>query len=146
MSVPRLDWKQYFLDFCEHHGGYPVEVRGRLLFRDGWQYSATDYAGPEYEPPEDALPLVLEYWTARRSVLWRQLMALRMAVSGLKEAQRARSRPLVQVRRVKMDGGSSLVRSAVDFSVLDAEVSSLEKAVCECDSNLTECRIVKRAG
>lgn len=47
-----LDWRAYFRAFLEAHGE-PHEHGGRLWFEDGWSYSATSHAGPEWPPPSD---------------------------------------------------------------------------------------------
>lgn len=65
-----VDWREVWLEFCRQHGGSPMFHKGRLLFGDGWQYSASDYRGPAQPPPEDPVALrnlLLVYWKRRRA-------------------------------------------------------------------------------
>src|SRR5262245_41862310 len=75
-----VDWRAYFLAFMEVHGKNPVEVNGKLLFPDGWQYSRNNHAGPEYPPPADPdqhRGLRIVYWKKRREIVETQAPELR---------------------------------------------------------------------
>lgn len=71
----QVDWREYFRRFCQAHGGAahpPFMKSGRLWFFDGWGYSATDWAGPEYPPPADKDELTRVkriYWKLRRTAV-----------------------------------------------------------------------------
>ena len=85
----RLDWEEYFRRFCLAHGGAkhpPLMRAGRLWFEDGWGYSATDHAGPEWPPPTDEDELVRVrrvYWKLRRSAVRRELLKSRLLLEEL---------------------------------------------------------------
>jgi len=94
----RLDWKRYFHSFMEKHGE-PIKYAGRLLFPDGWGYSATSYQGPEYPPPEDAGELgllQLQYWIVMADRLWQEKKSLDNRIRALEQWQQTRSMPLQQ--------------------------------------------------
>lgn len=94
----RLDWREYFKKFVEAHGE-PVEWQGRLLFRDGWGYSSTQYQGPEYPPSEDPAnlrTLKTTYWELLRERLDREIRHLTGQIKMLTDWQNARSMPLQQ--------------------------------------------------
>ena len=94
----RLDWKEYFKKFVEAHGE-PVDYGGRLLFRDGWQYSSTRYQGPEYPPPEDPANLredKLTYWRLLHERLNREANELSQQITMLTQWQNEKSMPLQQ--------------------------------------------------
>jgi hypothetical protein len=79
-----LQWRPYFLKFCEQHGD-PVTVGPRLLYPDGFQYSSDSYSGPEWQPPDDPEELqrlVLMYWQVRRGGLQERLTQLRRIIEG----------------------------------------------------------------
>lgn len=93
-----LDWKEYFKKFVEVHGE-PVEWQGRLLFRDGWQYSSTRYQGPEYPPPRDPAglkALKMTYWRLLHEKLTQEIRDLTGQIKMLSDWQNARSMPLQQ--------------------------------------------------
>ena len=94
----RLDWREYFKKFVENHGE-PVEWGGRLLFRDGWQYSSTQYQGPEVPPPEDLASLrglKVAYWRLLHERLSLEIRGLAGQINMLTEWQNERSMPLQQ--------------------------------------------------
>jgi len=99
--VPRLDWRAYFERFCSIHGLHPVVWAGKLLFPDGWQYSLTSYAGPEFPPesPERAKALSRIYWRRRLSIVKREYNLLRGRYMALKALQATKSAPLQQRTR-----------------------------------------------
>lgn len=92
----RLDWKAYYLRFCEIHGD-PVPYKNQLLFQDGWQYSNMDYAGPEYPPPEDVKELrvlALAYWKVRAKLIYRKLAQVKAKLVSVTNLQSQKSLPL----------------------------------------------------
>lgn len=94
----RLDWRAYFVRFCEAHGNNPVEHGGRLLFADGWRYSSTDHAGPEWGPPssEELKKLQRAYWEARLVLVERERGRLQATIIELEGLQSQRRVPLQQ--------------------------------------------------
>lgn len=138
----RIDWKGYFEGFCEVHGRFPLVHRGRLLFPDGWQYSMTDYRGPEWAPPDDdeeREKLILVYWKLRRFAIKRELFYARSRLEDLKALQSGRSAPLRQIA-VYFDRENGKIRTdrgELDISAYSSRVEWLENALTECDLNLT---------
>lgn len=140
----KLDWKAYFLEFCQKHGE-PVQWKGRLLFRDGWMYSASDYGGPETPPPKDfdeLDQLCLSYWLVRRSTLLRRLSDLLQERRTLSIAQSDRSVPLqVLVRREEEDGMTRVGYAELDFTTLDTHIDWFKTDIAECDIRLRELNV-----
>lgn len=139
----RLDWRAYFKEFCELHGRDPVSYRGRLLFPDGWTYSSSDYAGPEWPPPDDPAELLAvqsSYWRRRRGIVRRERDELRLAVQSLAEMQRCKSVPLQQVVQMRDSETNQRVtsRKPLDLDGLKARLAWLEEDVAECDRHLAE--------
>lgn len=134
--VPRLDWRAYFEAFKAAHGE-PLELNGRLLFPDGWTYSKTDYAGPEWPPPSD--PLILNflqraYWTRYLEVAEAQVKYLTREYEGLREQQAQRRLPLMQSIIVTSDGPDGKARQVssvqeLDLGMLQARISGLKEDV-----------------
>lgn len=131
--VVRLDWRAYFAKFCEEHGE-PVNYRGRLLFRDGYMYSATNHAGPEYSPPvgEALSQLQSEYWTLRRRMIQEQIDDLTYVAESVFQMQAGRSVKLQQVTSYKDDEG----RVKVEIGDVDREalVERMKWLVAEAKS------------
>lgn len=93
-----LSWVAYYFRFKQEHG-YPVQHKGRLLFPDGWTYSATDYAGPEWPPPKSTsvlLRLRLAYWETRLQTVREEHRVLKSKLEGFRRLQQGRSVPLQQ--------------------------------------------------
>jgi hypothetical protein len=129
----RLDWPAYFEDFCEQHGKFYVEFRGRLLFEDGWQYSATDYAGPEWPPLEDSKQLLVlqrQYWKLRLRQSLELAFKARVVAKGIENLQRAKSGTLQERRGKKV--------APVDVEALEGRKQWLEDDVELCKEKLTE--------
>lgn len=147
--VPRikLDWKAYFTEFCERHGE-PVRYKGRLLFDDGWMYSATDYAGPEWEPPADKatrLQLQQEYWQARYDMVMAEANGLRQELTNLTQLERVRQGAPLQQRVVKYkenDQGLAVACGVetigVDLEPLQSRLNWLESELENCDSKMAD--------
>ena len=92
----RIDWAEYWRAFCEEHGE-PVPFEGRLLFADGWTYSSSDHAGPEWPPPEDGGRLLFmrrSYWQQRRHMVRTELEGLRDQAENLARLQESKGLPL----------------------------------------------------
>lgn len=124
-----LDWREYFAEFCRLHGE-PIEVGGRLLFPDGWQYSAVNHAGPEYPPPKDPRPLQKAYWLYRIRLVEVELTSMRRQYAGLEEMVRTRSAQL----QVRTDGGSS----PLDLELLKVQIDVLEEDLSRSKENFSE--------
>ena len=139
-----LDWRSYFLDFDREHGGSPMVYRGRLYYGDGWSYSQTDYAGPEWPPPADGSELqdVLQfYWRRRHRVVQHEAETLHFDIMNLERMQRERIVPLVQVRRVLEDGVWRSERGPVDLDALRFRLEQLQEDVLLCENRLLKLRL-----
>lgn len=138
----RLDWKTYFEKFQEEHG-QPLEYKGRLLFADGWQYSASDYAGPEWPPPTDERALRLmqrTYWFIRRRLAANELYVLQGQYSGLRSLQGAKSIKL-QNSFISVDHETKKLNKTVedlDFAMFEGRIAWLEMDLRESDQHLNE--------
>lgn len=127
-----LDWEDYFRDFCAAHGR-PIELEGRLVFPDGWTYSATDYEGPEEPPPigpNDCRALRLKYWKERYRIIRVELMEAWAEQKYLKQLQAVKSIPLKQAHAIPDDdkpGYFRTQRSRIDFEMLNLQEKRLKK-------------------
>ena len=139
-----LDWKSYFYRFVEVHGE-PVACRGVLLFRDGWQYSSTDYQGPEFPPPKDATELSSlkrEYWEIMQAKLRSEFDRVDKEISKLREWEMLRNQPLQQrvTYESRNDAGAiTLMKSQgeqLDLSPLVARRDGLQRLLKECEEHL----------
>lgn len=134
-----LDWKAYFLQFCQEHGE-PIEYGNVLLFRDGWRY-AMEYQGPEYPPPPDHRELdilVMKYWLGRLRICNKLLggyIAEKDRIIGLMGSH---SLPLQQV--VMIDRGDSRSKgiATLDTRSLDEKIIWLREDIKECEEMLKE--------
>lgn len=139
-----LDWKAYFLEFCRKHGE-PVQHGNRLIFKDGWTYSAFDYAGPEWHPPTDIHELdalVTRYWLIRQGIASRLLAIAVHDLQMLKDAMQGRDLPLQQVMIVeeKVQGGVKKRRGykALSLQGLETRIQWLRDDVKEAEERLAE--------
>lgn len=138
-----LDWKAYFYEFCRVHGPQePVEHGGRLLFRDGWTYSATSYEGPEWEPPksfEELDALVARYWIIRRGRVTVTRDILVAQLQRLEELKASKSLPLHQVVTVHDTDGNK-VRQTIPLLLtgLQQRLRWVREDLVECDKRLEE--------
>lgn len=133
-----LDWKAYFIVFCEKHGE-PVKYKGRLLFRDGWGYSASEYEGPEFPPPASLMELDVlteKYWTIRQKELGKLITALLHEKDQLHKFQSQRDVPIQRVTSVMEDGKKRRGYQAVDLRMLDQKIEWVEADLIECDEQL----------
>lgn len=134
----RLDWRAYFYRFCQVHGE-PVLARGRLIFQDGWSYSATEYQGPEFAPPASNAELdkvVLEYWIERRAYLEKMLLMLMHERNTLQKVQDSFSLPLQQV--VKRDEHNRDRTVNLSLAGLDGKIGWIRADLLECEERLKE--------
>lgn len=133
-----LDWERYFQEFCNAHGKYPVIYGDEelLLFCDGWMYSSTDYAGPEYPPPKDKRQLAelqLYYWKRRLRIVKREHGNLESMIAQLLIAESSRSLPLYQRTEFTGDDGKSVVVSdKLDFTLVRKRRKWLENDIENC--------------
>lgn len=135
-----LDWKAYYEVFEQIHGT-PVKFNGRFLYRDGWTHSMTDYAGPEWAPPDDEKEkalLIRAYYRRRVPQLREERDILKNQVLSIKEMQSHLSAPLQQrVRYYSEERGSYVIDNAtVDTEPLEARIRNLEEEIRECESRL----------
>lgn len=138
-NVPNIeiDWEQYFQDFCEKHGKYPIMYKGTYLFPDGWRYSSTDFAGPEWQPPMDEKELAelkLYYYNRRYNIIEQELAATQITLENITNLQRVKDVPLKQ-RILVHDEESGLVRSEVrtiDTLMIEKRIKWLVEDKNEC--------------
>lgn len=137
-----LDWDAYWADFKALHGD-PVQVGGRLVFADGWAYSSTDPAGPEWPPPSDPVELwrlQRAYWNERLRYVKLEREHLRGVVEAIKEQQSGRSCPLVQRSMTRDEHGKVVMeRRAVNAREIEqGRLLWLEQDAEECARKLAE--------
>ena len=142
----KLDWVQYFKRFCEEHGGNPINYKGRLLFQDGWTYSATSHAGPEWAPPEDPkelVALVTVYWQEQLRALEVERRQLKAYVHGLTQLSQAKSVPLQATAIERGEDGKPL-RKAVDvnLSALETRLNAVSLRIGGIENVLSELKSV----
>jgi hypothetical protein len=133
----RINWVGYFITFCEHHGE-PVLSGGRLLFEDGWTYSSTDYAGPEFPPPtnNDELDvLIKEYWTVRQAQLTREVAKLIHERDKLRKISDSHSLPIQQT--VKKEYNPSGY-APLNMSSLEQRIEWIQSDLIKCAKRLGE--------
>lgn len=135
-----LDWKAYFLEFCKVHGE-PVQQCGRLLFRDGWTYSSTAYEGPEFPPPLDLGELdvlVREYWTIRRTALFKLMNQLLEQQNNLKKLEASHSMPLQQMTTQSENGQKRRGYKPLNTESLELHIDWVSDDLKECNERLRE--------
>lgn len=147
--TPRIDWKQYFQDFCELHGGFPMTVGERLAFADGWTYAKNDYRGPEWPPPEDPRELwelIRAYWKLRRRAVRFELFRARETHAGIEEAMRARSAPLTTYSQVvdEETGRATVVRAPLSTDEVRHHIEWLEDDLRIADERLKHAELELR--
>lgn len=147
-----LDWVGYFKAFSEAHGGNPLVHGGRLLFPDGWRYSASDYAGPEWAPPDDPeahRALLRAYWGRRKGVVNSEARQLRGDLDHLRGLQSVRKVPLQALRYVKVTdpetgtSGYKAVSGPLDLTAMEGRLAWLQDDLTECDRVLAALRNAK---
>lgn len=145
----RIDWRAYYREFCDAHGGIPVEHGGRQLFEDGWTYSLTDYRGPEWPPPADArelLALKIEYWNIRLKAVLAQRDRLAVLLRDVEQLMLRRSCPLQQrVTYVDEAGKRQTQTGPLDVEPLRARHELFCDDVAYCEDKLNQLRAEQRA-
>lgn len=134
-----IDWRAYFRAFCEAHGGDPVPFRGRLLFRDAWTYSSTDYRGPEWPPPDDPAPWIRAYWLIRIKLARMELRTVEFFLEGLASLKAGRSGPLYR-KPLKGEEGPQLLDASpaeVRAKFLREDIARSEVELCTIRSQST---------
>ena len=139
----QLDWKAYYKNFSIAHGGDPIMYGGRQLFQDGWTYSGTDYAGPEWPPPSNKVlrtRLIRTYWEKRKEIVVQQEEYLRLRIEALEGMQSAKNQPLQQVVRLWSDTEEKQVSQVgdINFDDLKEKLKFFQYAVQECQNKLQE--------
>lgn len=141
---PRLDWREYYIQFEQRHGGDPVLYDNTILFRDGWRYSATDHAGPEYPPPEskeELRHLQLVYWDTRRQELRLVHHQLAVRANGLRSLQTMKDGPLMQVTVGPDDEGKpQAFRGPVNLEDIEADAEATLREMNVCIEHIEELR------
>lgn len=143
-----LNWYAYFKRFCEVHGE-PVEFAGRLLFPDGYQYSNSDYAGPEWVPPSDPEKLSdlrRIYWQRRLQVVKERYKWLKAELEELAGVQYSRSAPLQRTAMYWDDSRQQLVFEPhdVDLELLRGDLLGLQEDMKLCEEELANASPGKR--
>lgn len=142
-ATPNLDWRAYYLKFQERHGD-PVTLGGRLVFPDGWSYSSTDHAGPEWPPPEDAKELnslLQDYWTRRLVLVKAEYLQLSYDLRLLKQIAETRDAPLQHVVSIADDNGAVRTQTMdLDFGLLETHVRHLGMDLERCQDELANLR------
>lgn len=138
--LPRveLDWYAYWERFKELHGE-PVQVDNRVLFPDGWQYSATNFAGPEYPPPENKVylwQLQRAYWRRRLALVQAEYKRLDRDLRDLRDLRDAKDAPL-QRRMFDRDVGRTEVAD-LDLEPMEARLKELALDVNQCKGQLAK--------
>jgi hypothetical protein len=139
----KLDWKEYYKKFSELHGGFPIIYKGRQLFADGWTYSATDYAGPEWEPPKDGKVLATMqkvYWYTRWNRARNELAVIIARANSMRNLQDLKSAPLQQVVVDRDPETNKATRSVESWDprVFDHIIKFLEKEVEQASKELAK--------
>ena len=144
-----LDWTAYYNEFKQLHGKWPVKYKGRVLFPDGWTYSASELAGPEWPPPtdpEELRKLQLAYWLIRRGMVRDEHHVLKTTVEFLADLQSKKSAPLQHKHFVYNDetGRHSLQSDAVNVAEMRAgRLKWLEDDLVECEERIHQLRMAK---
>lgn len=135
-----IDWPQYFRDFCEKHGQYPVLYNSTLLFPDGYRYSASDYQGPEWAPPDDPTELNKlrqKYYSRRLLIVREEHRKMDGWLKDIINLQRNLSCPLSQRVTTKDDEGKLLIQSyKLDMVVLNKRLEWLAQDIKDCENML----------
>lgn len=135
-----LDWLDYFVEFQKKHGE-PVIYGGKLLFPDGWTYSATDHSGPEWPPSKDKDELqkyLKAYWITRKSVIQHLAFELNSLIEGIEEVQRCRdiALPVWTIKKSETDERQVFRKSFVDLQDLQSKVTWYNNEIKTCNAEL----------
>lgn len=137
----RVDWRAYFKEFMGAHGD-PVKWGQRLLFRDGWQYSALDYAGPEFPPPIDLRELrqlQREYWKRRHLEVKAHYDVWKQQVDNLIQLSHQRGAlPLSFRVRVYDEAKARMIttNAPLDMPLVEQRLESLKQMLVEAEEQL----------
>jgi len=137
----QLDWTAYWEEFKKAHGGDPVEHRGRLLFYDGWTYSASDTAGPEWRPPQEPSELEMfqvAYWKTKRNLLSQEHAALIAQIESLEKFQFHKDVPLQAVTStMDVETGQKVLSSdPIDFEAMRGRLDWLASEIRRSEEEL----------
>lgn len=143
-TAPRviIDWQEYFRRFCEVHGKFPLMYKGRLLFPDGWTYSATDHAGPEWPPPDDEgrrNELRRNYWKLRLFAVKKELALARDWLRQCEELIATRS--VTPAQRTQFVGEDRTGRAVLQTQVADLDVDGARQRVDWLERDEDMCRL-----
>lgn len=154
----KIDWRAYYREFCEIHGGEPVLYGhnketgkgGWLLFSDGWRYPRT-VTGPETPPRSDKeqLELIRSYWTIKRDTLKTEVKELSDRIRSYVSAQQKCSAPvMVKQRIVKEDNEGNrrhkFQAEAIDFEGMLTTLQYLANDLKHADEMLKDVRVPER--
>lgn len=137
-----VDWKAYYLDFEDVHGGHPMilEDQRKLLFRDGWRYNAFNHAGPEYPPPDDKqkrLDLQEKYWSMRMKIADDELWQCRGELQRLRDLRAVRSLPIKEkAGKLDDDGEPVEIATIITDEPFRFRIAELLRDKGECLVNL----------
>lgn len=140
----KLNWRAYFQEFDQAHGGDPVVYGGRLLYPDGWRYALKDYAGPEWPPPEDEEELArlqYAYWGLHKQRLQQYLASRTRLVEGLRRLQVNKDQPLQHIASYLGEDGRMQNRiQALDLDDLETELAWGQQVLNDCETELQKLR------
>ncbi len=136
----QFDWHSYFEDFDLAHGGEPVTRGGtRLLYRDGWEYSLNNLAGPEWAPTKETIhKLKITYWQTREDLVTQELALLKQQIKMLGDFQQLKDQLLkVFTYEYNEDSGTTKrVTINLNLSHIEARISWLKEDLTDCNSEL----------
>jgi len=136
------DWKAYFAEFERAHGGSPVLYAKTFLYRDGYRYSCTDYAGPEYRPPDNPVlvrKLCETYWRIRAKRVTAELNMTRSLLDNLREQQAQRSVPLqCKVIKLSDEGVKTSATTTVDWRLIELKIMALEGDLLQAQQGIAQ--------
>lgn len=139
IDIGGIDWVGYYENFRDKHGE-PVSYQGRILFPDGWTYSATDFKGPEYPPPEDKLQLwemQKAYWIIRKAMLLVEFSDLKVKAECIVELQSVKDAPLMFLQTtIKEDGTKEKLSQEFDLTILIDRLDFLTQQITVCDREI----------
>lgn len=135
-----LDWEKYFQEFCNVHGKYPVVYNDKLLFYDGWMYSADNWEGPEYPPPknkEQLIQLISYYWKRRYIIVQQEYDNLYHYIQGLEDLMRDKALPIFQRTEYRGDDGKMVTGTQqLDILLFRKRLEWLKDDIDNCERKL----------
>lgn len=138
-----IDWRAYFKGLCDTLGE-PVPYRGKLLFANGLTYSATDFRGPEWAPPDDPAErneLDVAYWLIRRRMVSDELRRCQNELHELAMEVTGRHGELMMTQRLfDEETGKLMVRAVpLDLETARLRIKDLQGEISVCDEELAAC-------